>query len=194
MSSLQLILASSSIYRRELLARLQLPFTTVSPEVDEAPLLDETPEETALRLAQAKARKVGEVYTEALIIGCDQVATLDGIQLGKPLIHDNAVKQLRKMRGRSVTFHSALCLYNARNDGMQAEVVPYVVQFRDLSDSEIENYLIKEQPYHCAGSAKSEGLGIALIADMHGSDPNALIGLPLIALINMLQNEGIKII
>ncbi|HEY8118890.1 MAG TPA: Maf family nucleotide pyrophosphatase [Methylophilaceae bacterium] len=194
MNSPQLILASSSIYRRELLTRLQLPFTTVSPEVDEAPLVGETPEETALRLAQAKARKVGEEYIQALIIGCDQVATLDSMQLGKPLTHDNAVKQLRIMRGRSVTFHSALCLYNAKNRSMQAEVVPYVVQFRDLSDSQIENYLIKEQPYHCAGSAKSEGLGIALIANMYGNDPNALIGLPLIALISMLQNEGVKVI
>ena len=194
MSTLQLILASSSIYRRELLERLQLPFAIVSPEVDETPLPDEAPEDTALRLAQEKARKVGQSHQQALIIGCDQVATQDGLQLGKPLIHDNAVKQLRMMRGRSVTFHSALCLYNARTDRMQAEVVPYVVEFRNLSDAQIENYLHKEQPYHCAGSAKSEGLGIALIAAMQGNDPNALIGLPLITLISMLQNEGVNVI
>lgn len=194
MSTLQLILASSSIYRRELLERLQLPFTVVSPDVDETPLPGEAPEDTALRLAQEKARKVGKNYQQALIIGCDQVATQDGLQLGKPLIHDNAVKQLRMMRGRSVTFHSALCLYNASTDSMQAEVVPYVVEFRDLSDAQIENYLHKEQPYHCAGSAKSEGLGIALIAAMQGDDPNALIGLPLITLISMLQNEGVNVI
>lgn len=194
MSTLQLILASSSIYRRELLERLQLPFIIISPEVDETPMPGEAPEDTALRLAQKKARKVGQSHPQALIIGCDQVATLDGLQLGKPLIHVNAVKQLRMMRGRSVTFHSALCLYNASTDRMQAEVVPYVVEFRNLSDAQIENYLHKEQPYHCAGSAKSEGLGIALIAAMQGNDPNALIGLPLITLISMLQNEGVNVI
>lgn len=194
MNNLQLILASSSIYRRELLTHLQLPFTTISPEVDETPFAGEAPEATALRLAQAKARKVGSIHPQTLVIGCDQVATLDGFQLGKPYIHDNAVKQLRMMRGRDVTFYSALCLYNAGTDSMQAKVVPYVVQFRNLSDEQIENYLLREQPYHCAGSAKSEGLGIALIASMHGSDPNALIGLPLIELINMLHNEGVNVI
>jgi septum formation protein len=119
---------------------------------------------------------------------------LDDMQLGKPLTHDNAVKQLSMMRGRTVAFHSALCLYNAVTRQMQAEVVAYEVRFRKLSDAEIENYLLKEQPYHCAGSAKSEGLGIALIEWMHGNDPNALIGLPLIALINMLKNEGVAVI
>ena len=194
MADLQLILASSSIYRRELLQRLQLPFSTVSPEVDETPLAGEAPEETALRLAQAKARKIGRDHRNALIIGCDQVATLDGEQLGKPLVHDRAVQQLRKMRGRRVVFHSALCLYNAAADRIQAEVVPYEIEFRQLSDEQIENYLRKEEPYHCAGSAKSEGLGIVLIAAMQGSDPNALIGLPLIALIDMLHNEGVNVI
>ena len=194
MNQKTLILASSSLYRRELLQHLQLPFITISPEVDEIPLNGEKPEETAVRLAQAKARKVAQEHTDALIIGCDQVATVDDLQLGKPLTHDNAVEQLRMMRGRSVTFYSALCLYNAGEDRMQAEAVPYVVEFRDLSDDQIENYLRKEQPYHCAGSAKAEGLGIALIAAMHGDDPNALIGLPLIALITMLQNEGVNVI
>jgi septum formation protein len=189
-----LILASSSIYRRELLTHLQIPFTCISPEVDETPLADEAPEETALRLAQVKARKIGYDHLDALVIGCDQVATLDGIQLGKPLNHDNATKQLRMMRGREVTFHSALCLYNAATKSMQAEVVPYVVQFRDLTDAQIENYLVKEQPYHCAGSAKSEGLGIAIIERMIGEDPNALIGLPLIKLVSMLKNEGVYVI
>lgn len=190
----KLILASSSIYRRELLKHLQLPFTVESPNVDETPLPDERPEATALRLAQVKARKIGEHHRDALVIGCDQVATLDGLQLGKPLTHDNAVKQLRMMRGRSVIFHSALCLYNAVSDNMQAENVIYEVRFRDLTDAQIEKYLHKEQPYHCAGSAKSEGLGVALIARMHGDDPNALIGLPLIALVSMLQNEGVNVI
>ena len=188
-----LILASSSVYRRELLQRLQLPFDVVSPDVDETPLDGEAPQDTALRLAQDKARKVGEQHPEALIIGCDQVATLDGLQLGKPLTHENAVHQLQTMRGRSVIFHSALCLYNANSGNMQAEVVPYIVQFRDLSDTQIENYLRKEQPYHCAGSAKSEGLGIALMHSMRGDDPNALIGLPLIRLVSMLNNEGVQI-
>lgn len=189
-----LILASSSVYRRELLHRLQVPFSTVSPHVDEAILYGEKPQETALRLSQEKAKKVGIEYPHALIIGCDQVATLDGEQLGKPLNYKNATQQLRAMRGREVTFHSALCLFNAETGGMQAEVVPYLVKFRKLTDEQIESYLIKEQPYHCAGSAKSEGLGIALIESMTGEDPNALIGLPLIRLITMLQNEGVNII
>lgn len=189
-----LILASSSPYRRELLTHLQIPFSCVSPEVDETPLADELPQETALRLAQAKARKIGATHTDALIIGCDQVATLDNQQLGKPLTHENATRQLRLMRGREVTFHSALCLYNASTQNMQAEVVPYIVKFRNLTDAQIESYLTKEQPYHCAGSAKSEGLGIAIIEKMTGDDPNALIGLPLIALVNMLHNEGVAVI
>jgi septum formation protein len=191
---MNLILASSSPYRRELLERLQLPFSVVSPDVDETPLAGETPEQTALRLAQQKARKVGESHPDSLVIGCDQVATLDGLQLGKPLTHDNAVKQLRLMRGCSVTFHSALCLFNAATGNMQAEDVVYEVRFRQLDDDQIENYLLKEQPYHCAGSAKSEGLGIALIEWMRGDDPNALIGLPLIRLITMLQNERVAAI
>lgn len=189
-----LILASSSEYRRELLLKLQIPFSSVSPHVDETPLEGEKPQKTALRLAQVKARKVGNDYPHALIIGCDQVATLDDEQLGKPLNHVNATKQLQKMRGREVTFHSALCLYNAATGNMQAEVVPYVVRFRQLTDAQIENYLTKEQPYHCAGSAKSEGLGIALIERMLGEDPNALIGLPLIKLTTMLQNENVNVI
>ena len=162
--------------------------------MDESPLENELPQETALRLAQVKARKIGLTNSNALIIGCDQVATIDNMQLGKPLNHDNATKQLRMMRGREVIFHSALCLYNPATLNMQAEVVPYVVQFRNLSDAQIENYLIKEQPYHCAGSAKSEGLGIAIIERMTGDDPNALIGLPLIKLVSMLQNEGVNVI
>lgn len=189
-----LILASSSIYRRELLTHLQIPFTCISPDVDETPLPNELPQQTALRLAQEKAKKVGITHTDALIIGCDQVATLDNQQLGKPLNHDNATRQLRMMRGREVTFHSALCLYNANTGNMQAEVVPYVVKFRNLTDAQIESYLLKEQPYHCAGSAKSEGLGIAIIEKMIGEDPNALIGLPMIALVTMLQNEGLAVI
>jgi septum formation protein len=190
----KLILASSSPYRQELLARLSLPFDAISPEIDESLLDGELPQETALRLAQLKAKKVAESHPDALVIGCDQVATLDGIQLGKPMTHENAVKQLQYQRGRRVTFHSALCLYNALTKHMQAEVVPYDVEFRNLTDAQIENYLRIEEPYNCAGSAKSEGLGIAVIASMTGSDPNALIGLPLIKLITMLQNEEVNVI
>ena len=189
-----LILASSSVFRRESLQKLQLPFSCMSPSVDETALKNEKPYVTALRLAQDKARKIGSEYPHALIIGCDQVATLDGEQLGKPLNHTKATRQLKMMRGREVTFHSALCLFNAATGTMQTEVVPYLVRFRDLSDAQIENYLAKEQPYHCAGSAKSEGLGIALIERMVGDDPNALIGLPLIKLITMLSNEGVSVI
>jgi len=189
-----LILASSSVYRRELLTHLQIAFSCISPDVDETVLPGEKPEQTALRLAQEKARKVALNNPQALIIGCDQVATLDGLQLGKPLNHENATRQLRIMRGREVTFHSALCLFNAVTGSMQAEVVPYIVQFRNLSDEQIESYLLKEQPYHCAGSAKSEGLGIAIIERMIGEDPNALIGLPLIKLVTMLGNEGVNVI
>ncbi|ADQ84626.1 Maf family nucleotide pyrophosphatase [Methylovorus sp. MP688] len=192
--SIELILASSSPFRRDLLTRLDIPFICCSPDIDESPLANEKPEDTALRLSQEKARKVAAQYPQALIIGCDQVATLDGQQIGKPGTHANAARQLQSMRGREVTFHSALCLYNAATGTMQADVVPYVVEFRMLSDAQIENYLHKEQPYNCAGSAKSEGLGIALIARMEGTDPNALIGLPLICLITMLQNEGLTII
>ena len=189
-----LILASSSIYRLELLQRLQVPFSSVSPHVDETILDNEQPQQSALRLAQEKAKKVGSEYPHALIIGCDQVATLNGEQLGKPLNYNNATKQLRAMRGQEVIFHSALCLLNAETGNLQSIVVPYVVKFRNLTDAQIEHYLLKEQPYHCAGSAKSEGLGIALIERMTGDDPNALIGLPLIQLISMLENEDVNII
>lgn len=189
-----LILASSSIYRRDLLIRLQVPFTCISPNINETAFVNENPQDTALRLAQLKARKVSETHQNALIIGCDQVATLDGIQLGKPLSHANAISQLQRIRGREVIFHSALCLFNGKTGSMQAEVVPYTVTYRKLNDAQIEHYLLKEQPYDCAGSAKSEGLGIAIIEKMVGDDPNALIGLPLIKLVSMLKNEGVNVI
>lgn len=190
----QLILASSSPYRRELLERLKIPFTVESPNVDETPLQDESPGETALRLAQDKARKIGLGHANVLVIGSDQVAVLDGTQIGKPLTFENAFRQLKTMCGRTVVFHSALCLFNSRTQAMQSTIVPYSVTFRSYDDAQISRYLEKEQPYHCAGSAKTEGLGIALIERMVGSDPNALIGLPLIALIDMLKNEGVEII
>ncbi|MFA7240830.1 MAG: Maf family nucleotide pyrophosphatase [Sulfuricellaceae bacterium] len=190
---MELILASTSPYRRELLSRLKIPFEVTSPLVDETPLPDEMPEQTAFRLAIAKAQAVAAQHPDALIIGSDQVATLDGMQLGKPHTHENATRQLRTMRGKTVTFHTALCLYNSRSGNTQAQVVPFKVSFRNLSDAEIEGYLQKEQPYNCAGSAKAEGLGIALIEKMTGDDPNALIGLPLIALVDMLKHEGVSV-
>lgn len=191
---MKLILASTSPYRRELLERLKIPFEVFAPNVDETPLPGETPEQTATRLAEAKARAGEANFPDALIIGSDQVATLDGLQLGKPHTHENATRQLRMMRGRSVVFNTALCLYNSQSGSVQNRMVPFTVTFRDLSDAQIEHYLTKEQPYNCAGSAKSEGLGIALIARMEGDDPNALIGLPMIALIDMLQNEDFAVI
>lgn len=190
----KIILGSSSIYRKELLQRLHIPFETSSPQINEAPLCHESPEETAARLAEAKARAVAKTYPQALIIGSDQVAVLGSLHLGKPLNHSNATEQLRLVRGKEVVFYTALCLLNSATDKLQVRVIPYHVRFRQLSDQQIENYLIKEQPYHCAGSAKSEGLGIALIEQMTGDDPNALIGLPLIALVDMLAHEGVAII
>lgn len=193
MNSQLLVLASSSIYRSELLKRLQLPFETMAPDVDETPLPHESARATSERLAQVKARTVSGNYPDALIIGSDQVALLEGRQLGKPLSHDNAVGQLRAMRGKTTCFYTALALLNSKTGNLQTGVAENFVTLRDLSDAEIEGYLLKEQPYHCAGSAKSEGLGIALISRMTGDDPNALIGLPLIMLIEMLHRENVRL-
>lgn len=190
----KLLLASTSPYRRELLARLGLPFEVANPQTDETPLPGETPEETALRLSEAKARAVAAAYPDALIIGSDQVAVMDGRVYGKPGDHDRAVEQLRQLRGRTVNFFTGLCLLNASTGRAQVRGVPTLVTFRDLADDEIENYLRREQPYNCAGAAKSEGLGIALLKSMKGDDPNALIGLPLITLCDMLRAEGVPIL
>ena len=194
LNSLSLVLASTSIYRRELLERLQIPFQTASPDVDETPFPGESAKQTSWRLSREKAQAVVVHYPDALIIGSDQVALLEEQQIGKPLTHDNAVRQLRAMRGKTVTFYTALSLLNARSGEIQTEVAENRVSFRELSDDEIENYLRKEQPYHCAGSAKSEGLGIALISRMEGDDPNALVGLPIILLIEMLKKQGITVL
>jgi septum formation protein len=193
LNSQLLVLASSSIYRHELLKRLQLPFETMAPNVDETPFLHESARETSVRLSQEKARVLSDRYPDALIIGSDQVALLEGMQLGKPLTHDNSVKQLRAMRGKVTCFYTALTLLNSHTGNMQTEVAENHVTLHNLSDAEIESYLRKEQPYHCAGSAKSEGLGIALISKMTGDDPNALIGLPLILLTEMLRNENVRL-
>jgi septum formation protein len=189
----RLILASSSPYRRELLERLRVPFDVVVPAIDEMPLAGETPEVTALRLAQAKARAAADGLGSgeaALVIGSDQVATYDGLQIGKPGTHDKALAQLQAMRGREVLFHSALCLFDSRSGNAQAIDVITRVQFRNLPDAALEAYLLAETPYDVAGSAKSEGLGIALLEAIHSDDPTALIGLPLIALSRMLLAVG----
>ena len=190
----QIVLASTSKYRRELLARLGLPFEVASPQVDETALPDEAPQDTARRLAEAKARAVAARFPRAVIIGSDQVAVLEGVHLGKPGNHANALRQLRAMRGKEVVFHTALCLYDAASGSTRTRVVPFCVRFRDYSDAQIERYLQREQPYDCAGSARCEGLGIALIAEMRGDDPNALIGLPLIALTEMLAAQGLDVL
>ncbi|MDX9707584.1 MAG: Maf family nucleotide pyrophosphatase [Azospira sp.] len=189
-----LVLASTSPFRRELLARLGLPFVTAAPDVDETPLPGEAPEATALRLSEAKARAVAAAHPDALIIGSDQVAVLDGRIHGKPGTHERAVEQLRTMRGRSVDFFTGLCLYNAASGTAHVRGVSTLVTFRNLTDAEIENYLRREQPYNCAGSAKSEGLGIAVIARIQGDDPNALVGLPLIALCDLLREEKVAVL
>ena len=194
MNSQPLVLASTSKYRVQLLSTLQIPFQIAAPNVDETPLTGENAKQTSARLAQLKAQAVISSFPDALIIGSDQVALLDDQQLGKPLTHDNAVRQLRAMRGKTVIFYTALTLLNSANGSMQTEVEETKVSFRHTSDDEIERYLLKEQPYHCAGSAKSEGLGIALISRIEGNDPNALIGLPLISLISMLKKQGVSII
>lgn len=189
-----LVLASTSAYRKELLTRLGLPFTTAAPEVDETPLPDETPPQLVRRLAELKARAVAARYPGALIIGSDQVAVIDGQILGKPGNHERAVAQLRLASGKRLDFFTGLCLFNAASSNLQVEVVSFGVIFRRLSDQQIENYLRREQPYHCAGSFKSEALGVALCERLDGEDPSALIGLPLIRLVRMLEQENVSVI
>lgn len=191
---MKLILASSSPYRRALLARLKIPFESISPDVDETPQPGETPEQMVERLSREKARKVAAAQRDALVIGSDQVAVYNGKIVGKPHDHDKAVAQLKEASGRAVVLYTGLVLHNAATGKEQCEVIPYRVTFRKLTDELIENYLRKEQPYSCAGSVKSEGLGIALLEKFEGDDPNTLIGLPLIRLVRMLENEGVKII
>jgi len=189
-----LVLASTSISRKELLGRLGLPFITASPDVDESPLAHETPRQLVSRLAEAKARAVAAQHPDALIIGSDQVAIIDGNILGKPGNHARAAAQLRMVSGKRLKFLTGLCLLNTTTDRAQVNIVTFGVVFRALSDAQIERYLAREQPYHCAGSFKSENLGIALCERCEGDDPTALIGLPLIRLVRMLENEGITII
>lgn len=189
----ELILGSSSPYRRELLERLRIPFSVVSPKIDETPKADETPPETALRLALEKARHIAQSHPNALIIGADQVATVNGEQIGKAGGFDKALAQLQMMRGKTALFHSALCLYDARSGTYQLENIITKTTFRDLPDEELAAYLRIEQPYDCAGSAKVEALGITILEKVESDDPTALVGLPLIALTGMLRAAGVQL-
>jgi septum formation protein len=189
-----LILASSSIYRRELLERLGLPFSVVAPQIDEAMLAGEVPAVAAVRLAETKARAVAVRHPDALIIGCDQLAACDGIAIGKPRDRDDALSQLRSMRGRTIVFHTALALLNARSGRCQTALVDVASTFRSLRDEQLAAYIDRDQPYDCAGSVKCEALGIALFSRIASDDPTALIGLPLIRLTDMLTGEGLQVL
>ena len=193
-ASRSLVLGSTSRYRRELLQRLQIPFDVAAPDVDESPLPGETPCLLAERLALAKARAVAQTFPHAVVIGSDQVADLHGLALGKPGTHERAVLQLRQMRGQTVVFQTAVAVVCQESGFEETSLAAVKVTFRDLTDDEIENYLRAEQPYDCAGSAKSEGLGIALLASIDSDDPTALIGLPLIRTCKMIQAAGIALL
>ena len=190
----QLILGSTSPYRRELLARLRLPFDVVAPNVDETPLANELPRDLANRLALAKARAVARLHPSAVVIGSDQVADLNGEPLGKPGHHARAIAQLQCMRGKTVVFQTAVAVVCFESNFEQLDLATVRVRFRDLSDAEIETYLQAEKPYDCAGSAKSEGLGIALLESIDSDDPSALVGLPLIRTCRMLCAAGIQVL
>ena len=189
-----LILGSTSRYRKELLSRLQIPFETAAPDVDETPHNNESPKDLALRLALAKARAVALKHPEAVVIGSDQVADLEGAPLGKPGNHTNATLQLQRMRGKTVIFQTALSVVCIATGYERTDLAEVKVKFRDLSDAEIESYLRAEEPYDCAGSAKSEGLGIVLLDAIENDDPTALIGLPLIRTCQMLREAGVKLL
>jgi septum formation protein len=188
------VLGSTSRYRRELMERLRVPFTVAAPHVDETPLPGEAPKTLALRLALAKAKAVAALHPEAVVIGSDQVADLAGQPLGKPGEHDRAVAQLRQMRGQTVIFQTALAVVCLATGFEQVDLAEVRVVFRDLSDEDIEAYLQAEKPYDCAGSAKSEGLGIALLESIDNDDPTALIGLPLIRTARLLRQAGVKLL
>ena len=189
-----LVLGSSSRYRRELLSRLNLAFEVAIPDVDESPRPGESPKSLALRLALAKAQAVAAKFPHAVVIGSDQVADLDGEPLGKPGTHEKAVAQLRRMRGRTVVFQTAVAVVCAESGFEQVDLAPVSVRFRELGNEEIESYLRAEQPYDCAGSARSEGLGIALLDAIDSDDPTALVGLPLIRTCRMIRAAGVKVL
>ena len=190
----KLILGSTSPYRRELLARLRVPFEVAAPDVDETPHAGETPKQLACRLAMAKARAVASQFPDCVVIGSDQVADLDGKTLGKPGTHARATVQLRQMRGQAVIFQTAVAVVCHETGFAQMDLAQVKVLFRDLSDDEIETYLLAETPYDCAGSAKSEGLGIALLESIENDDPSALVGLPLIRTCRMIRAAGVKVL
>lgn len=191
---MKLILASTSPFRKIILEKLGISFELMSPEVDETALEKETPQQLVERLSIAKAKAVADKVKDALVIGSDQVSVINNEIIGKPHTYENAVKQLKNASGKTVTFYTGLCLYNSTTQQYQSEVVPFDVVFRDLNDQLIENYLRKEEPYNCAGSFKSEALGIVLFEKLEGEDPNTLMGLPLIRLVNMLEKENFTIL
>lgn len=190
----EIVLASTSPFRRQLLEKLGLRFATAAPDIDEARIADETPEALVKRLSLQKAQAVATQYPDSLIIGSDQVACIQGRVLGKPGNHQRALEQLRQASGQEVVFYTGLCLLNSANGHSQVICEPFSVHFRMLTEAQIDNYLRREQPYNCAGSFKSEALGITLFSRMSGDDPNSLIGLPLIHLVAMLENEGVSLI
>ena len=190
----QLLLGSTSPYRRDLLARLRIPFEVAAPEVDETAYPSETPKRLACRLAMAKARAVAARFPSHVVIGSDQVADLDGLALGKPGDHARAVLQLQQMRGQTVVFQTAVAVVCRDSGFAQMDLAQVQVKFRDLSDAQIEAYLLAEMPYDCAGSAKSEGLGIALLERIDNDDPSALVGLPLIRTCRMLEAAGVRVL
>ncbi len=190
----RLILGSSSVFRKALLEKLDLSFDCDSPDIDETPLKNESPKDMVARLAKLKAQAIAVRHPQSIIIASDQCATLDGKIIGKPGDHASAVEQLKEASGRTVTFYTSLCVFNAGTNQYEECVEPFYVYFRQLSDEQIENYLKKEEPYNCAGSFKSEGLGISLFERLEGNDPNTLIGLPLIQLIKMLERFHINVI
>jgi septum formation protein len=190
----ELILGSTSIYRRELLERLKIPFRVEAPGIDETPLANETPQQLVERLSIEKARSVASNNPASLVIGSDQVAVHNGKIVGKPHTHEKAMQQLREANGKEIVLYTGLSVVNADTGESLTEVIPFHVVFRKLSEQQLENYLHKEQPYHCAGSVKSEGLGVALLERFDGEDPNTLIGLPLIRLIRMLEHFGVNVI
>ena len=191
---MKLVLGSTSPFRKALLEKLHIDFECDSPDIDETPLPDESIEDMVVRLASAKAQAISARHPNSLIIGSDQSAVLNGEKLSKPGNFENAFKQLSRASGQKITFQTGLCLLNTSSGNIQSSCVPYTVVFKELSPDMIENYLRKEEPYNCAGSFKSEALGIALFERFEGTDPNALIGLPLIELINFLDNEGFSIL
>lgn len=193
-SQYRLILSSTSTSRKQMLERLQWPFETFAPAVDETPLPAETPESLVVRLSELKARAAQSIYPHALVIGSDQVAIVENMVLGKPGTFEQAIRQLQSVSGQRVNFLTGLCLLNTQTGRTQVDKIPYHVQFRVLTLSQIETYLRREQPYQCAGSFKSESLGIVLLEKVICDDPTAIMGLPLIRLIQMLETEGVNII